>query len=166
MGADTRILIPTGSRIGDVSNVIGVAVGLEKSLATLSENSIYLKVDGVNHKPSSLSECAHIAWHYENENHSILFHFQPSGSPDHLLLMPRSTAFSICLGKRLVDVFGGFVDYNDCDDIDVDYSVDNNPLRLATDGEEWDKWQKFMHSFDEITDAELESAKILSAYKR
>ncbi len=39
-----------------------------------------------------------------------------------IMLLPRSTSFWLSVGKGLIDFFGGKMDYNDSDDIEINYS--------------------------------------------
>ena len=52
-------------------------------------------------------------------------------------MSPPSTAFWIAIGKGLVDFFGGKLDYNDCDEKDVDYRKPARKDIHAEDGDEW-----------------------------
>lgn len=60
------------------------------------------------------------------------------------MLYCSSTSFWQAVGKRLVDFFGGSVDFNDCDDIDVDYSKEpgSTDVNAPTSGEHWENFQK------------------------
>ena len=80
--------------------------------------------------------------------------------------MPRSTASNIALGKRLVDFFGGFVDYNDCDNSDSDYAVAEKTADECDpqDGQPWDDFQERMFNLKPITKEEIEACRQYSAY--
>jgi hypothetical protein len=68
---------------------------------------------------------------------------------------------------RLVDFFGGILDYNDCDDIDNNYEVeaksweDNRP----SDGEAWYRLQNRILDLKPITEEEWRSYDKVAYYK-
>jgi len=95
----------------------------------------------------------------------VTYHFEPDNGAGRLLL-PRSTPFWIALGVRLVDFFGGTVDYSDCDSVDVDYQVaaksalDNGP----TDGEAWNVMQQRIIDLKPLSRQEIEAAAAFASY--
>lgn len=122
MGVDCQIKLPDNVSIRYVSKVLGVLAGCPPKK---SEEGF---VDVHDARPSRLlfdgiEGCANIV----AENISgdalktrggestliVLYHFEPTGGGR--LLMPRSTAFWIAIGKGLVDFFGGRLVYADCD---------------------------------------------------
>jgi hypothetical protein len=59
------------------------------------------------------------------------------------LLTGGSNKFWIEVGKRLIDFFGGYIDYNDCDDIKKDFEKEKPRLKNnPNDGEEWNDFEK------------------------
>lgn len=76
------------------------------------------------------------------------------------LMMPPSTNFWVAIGKRLVQFFGGSIDYNDCDDVDVNFRRRNNPRHLnsPTDRDAWYKFQNRLLKLKPLTRNELVTA--------
>ena len=85
----------------------------------------------------------------------VLYHFEWTGGGKGLL--PRSTPFWCAVALKLVTLFGGAVQWQDCTSGD-DLSLPPNPLRMATNGREWDEWQKAMLAVGPITEDDLRDA--------
>jgi hypothetical protein len=171
MGVDCKIVLPGNVRIKDVANVIGLAAGLKGEMySDKTHGASWATVEGVETKPlSSLEGMAEISlcgdlidkW----KHHFVIYHFEAYGSGR--LLSPRSTAFWIACGHRLVDFFGGKMDINDCDEIRVDYSVPKKPNNQNCPRSDrcWDDFQKRILSIKPITWEELEEFDLVAAYK-
>ncbi len=169
MGVDTRIILPPDARIQDVANVMGIFAGLKPEREILSQGSMYVKVPGVKVAGlETLPECANIILEgdmVDGENgHHILWHWEFSENVGHLL-MPRSTAFWIAIGERLVDFFGGDVDYNDCDSIEVDYHRTSDYKNNPSDGDPWNAHQERIWNCKSITYEDMVSVDHHSAYR-
>ncbi len=156
MGVDCRIMLPGNVRIRDVMTVIGVAVGFQPIKIELQGGSYSIDVP----KGSVVAESTftpdmvmikfdgrHVNWFFEVD------------SFNGRLLYPKSTPFWCLVGHRLVDFFGGSVDYNDCDLSEKDYKRRNksDKLNRPTDGDEWHSLQDRMAAVRPITLAELEN---------
>ena len=97
------------------------------------------------------------------------YHFEFGGNDNGACrgLILRSHACNIVLLKRLADFFGGFVDFQDCDSVDIDYSVKfkKDKLNCPQDGDEWQDLQERIMAVQPITQDELDDAERHAAYK-
>ena len=132
MGVNTKIYLPQDVRIRDVANVVGILAGLKP----------YYQYDGIidieglsiqndKHTPG-LSNITLVPTEQEplidNESwHQCLYFMEISSN--HRLLYCGCNPFWREIGKALVDFYGGHVDFNDCDDIEVDYKKPHKPFR-------------------------------------
>lgn len=168
MGTDCKIRLPTDVRVGDVAKVMGILSGLKAERMPLDRTSYAVRVPGASVAPSSIPECC-----YVNLNGKLVrgdgvaqafYHFEPSGGVGRLL-MPRSTAFWICIGRGLVKFFGGSVDYNDCDNKAVDFRAKKPRKRNNPENDkEWHDFQDAMLAVKPITKSQLHLADKLAAY--
>lgn len=133
MGIDCKIYLPAKARLHDVADVIGLLRGHR---ATWDATQRFIIVDGVLTRPSNVSECADIII----GDARFLYHFE-FGDHGERGIMPRSNPANIALAKGLVDFFGGRVDFNDGDDIECDYFVEEQPDINATNGDAWMRLQ-------------------------
>jgi hypothetical protein len=76
----------------------------------------------------------------------------------------RSTAFWIAAARGLINFFGGWADFNDCDDRDVNYQRPEAPDLLAHDGEPWQLFQDRKGAVKPLTMADLAWAEKYAAY--
>ena len=175
MGTDCRIWMPPDARLDDVANVIGILVGCKPEWND-SEKELYLRVPGVTVKGNEypgLATCSnidiesesllnlcdykrlHVMWHWEPGEFCLGYH----------LLMPRSTALWLAIGNALINFFGGAIDYNDCDSVEIDNMVycqyKNNP----TDGKAWDDHQHRMFNIRPLDKSDILKWKQHAAYK-
>jgi hypothetical protein len=98
------------------------------------------------------------------------YHFEFGGyreKGDSRGIIMRSWACNIVVCKKLVDFFGGWVDYQDCDSIDVDYNVKpkSDKMNCPEDGDEWQNLQERIMAVQPITQEELDDAERHAAYK-
>jgi len=176
MGVDTKIMLPGDVRIQDVAEVIGILAGLPKTKFVLQgdDGSWAVRVSGVKVEGiPNLASCAQIYLNAQNGTpfvdgemtHMVMFHYEPGEGSGERLLMPRSTAFWIAMGEKLIEFFGGEQDYNDCDSKDVDISCKkprkrNNP----SDGKPWQDFEKAMWSLKPLTEEEVIQAAKQASY--
>lgn len=127
MGVDCKVTLPAGVRVLDVADAVGIAAGCEWHWKLLPQNGTrYVSVPGVTVSATPVVGLAEI--HMKGEladgesDHSMAYHFEfaERGAPGFLV---RSTSFWIAVSRRVVDCFGGIVDYNDCDANSCDYVV-------------------------------------------
>jgi hypothetical protein len=81
----------------------------------------------------------------------------------------NASAFWVSLLEALVDVFGGVVDYNDCDSTYIDYRVPRQPAsRRSSDDADYDRVRALIENLKTVTDADGLSAydTIVGIYNR
>jgi hypothetical protein len=80
-------------------------------------------------------------------------------------LLPRSTPFWVAACRRLVDVFGGALDHDDCDDSPVDYFRFEEAVMGAKDDEGFHERMARIMELKPLTAGEIEACQGLAAYK-
>ena len=170
MGVDALIKLPPDVRIDDVAKVIGVLAGLPIEKQPLDANGTWcIRVNGAKAEGIlNIASCATIKIHGKlvdgEEDHHVMFHYEPDDGIDRLI-MPRSTAFWISIGKRLIQFFGGKLTYSDCvggiDEQAEKPRQSNNP----TDGKPWQDFQQEIADLKPITKPELKAANKVASYK-
>lgn len=157
MGVSCRVLLPANVRIKDVVAVIAASAGYRPTRQDFGgrNQGWYTKVDGVTIKPQFDGSYATI----EFDGRFVIYNFECSTEPGKRQLNPTSTAFWGAIGKRLVDFFGGKIDYDDSDDVDWDYEAPekSNLENSPSDGDEWYDLQKRLLEVKPLIEAELES---------
>lgn len=151
MGVGARITLPGFVCLRDAADVLGILAGAVQERGTLNntDGAWYVHAADVETKPSgdTLPECARIHLNFTavdgHDKHFVLYHFE-WGHDGTRGLMPRSTPFWLAVGKGLVDFFGGQLDYNDCDDEDVDYEVPAQIQYANLDSDA--RWQRFQEA--------------------
>lgn len=168
MGIDCKIRLPEDVRVRDVADVVALLAGRPFRWVEQAGGR-WIEVDAVEVRSLGdvLVECAEILIAegpgVVREKLRVLYHFEPSEGGR--LLMPRATAAWVAVGRRLVEFFGGSVDYNDCDGIQEDYRArpprdDNKP----ENGVEWNTFQAAKAAVVPLTEAEVAAAVPLAAY--
>ena len=178
MGIDTNIYLAPNVRAKDVSQLIGVLVGAKHNGPSIGpvlerdergqSKDVFFKVDGVKVEPchSTLPTCAYVTIQHLNEAAAEvrgctaiqwMYHFE-CNRKGMRLMMPRMCNSSIVIGRRLVDFFGGEVDYNDCDAVKVDYSQPwkSDAENCPEDGEEYWNLYRRMAAEKPITKEEYQ----------
>lgn len=171
MGVDSRITLPGNVRVQDVADIIGILGGLEPKKRYFDDKSFHVTVPGVKITPTHAPYVVEIQLTSEDGvylidgeyYHSVLYFFEHQGTDK--LMNPPSTAFWISIGRRLVDFFGGKIDYNDCDNVKNDYSVpyksDKENQQSSTD---YHEFQERIISISPLTEEDLDEAEKLAAY--
>lgn len=190
MGVDCNILLPHEANVESVANIMGVVSGLVPTKIHFSGNlgnDFYVQVPGAvietNTKsiaPNMLTimltapdgktlvdgETAHMAYYFFQSgiNYDDDIHrYRYTGA----LLSVRSTAYWISVGKRLVDYFGGIIDYCDCDDTFINYRKPIKKVRCnPQDGEEYQQLHTNLLNMKPITELELMNNDEFAAYSR
>ncbi len=170
MGVSTHITLPAQVRVRDVASVIGGCVGLKKVWHNLSGRHRSADVAGIEVQSTSVYSMVRIVWqngegnpHLKSGN--LYYHFETGDERSGRLLSCSSWAPWIALGRRLVDFFGGSIDYNDCDSTDIDYQQRWKVcLCLADDNEEWDDLQERIMKIKPITGVEILEANKVASY--
>ena len=137
MGCDCNIYLQGDALSHDVMSVLGIILGFEKTQESFNHSSKFDHVvvkdvaygysDGNNHKifaKAGFSTPQYFTIEILNnpldkEWHMLSCHFEYK----HLLLSGGSSNFWKTVGTELVKFFGGYIDYNDCDTYDMDFSA-------------------------------------------
>lgn len=180
MSVDCNIALPGRVEVDDVANVIGVLAGLPVRLEPLGEDSIVSRVDGVKIETSDVHGMVQITLSGEladgEHTHFVYYHFEGTFGRSTYggrryqhegvrSLSPRSTPFWVAIAKRLVDFFGGWVDYDDCDDCDLDYSLPERPNISPHDGKPWEQFHRNVAALKPITKQDMKAAAEWASYK-
>lgn len=165
MGVSCAIVLPYEARSIDIAKIIGMSCGLPFEMKQLGQvPGTYLNVEGVTLRESAAGPtCGELCWQdLDGTQRHVLWHyeFNPNSRklPRGRGMLPPSTAFWICIGKRLVDFFGGWVDFNDCDSQRCDYWRKMNHQCDPEDGKPWQDQQFAMASILPISADEFEAA--------
>lgn len=169
MGANCKIYLPANVRIHHVARVVGRLSGGVCTRNVLNKTTWAADVADVRVSPTSVISMAEIhitRTCVDRENiHHTFYHFESEGGLR--LLAPRSTAFWLIVGARLVDFFGGHVVFNDCGDSETDYDAPHKPnsKNCPEDGSDWQDLQKRIEEIVPITETEWRSWDRYAAYK-
>ena len=174
MGVDCRIMLPPNVRLDDVQDVIAASVGVELVKTNLSGGKFWAvrqkSVKSEGYGMEALNSCVRLKINHECldgvADHEVMYHFECDRIPGWRLMMPRSTAFWICVGARLVTFFGGKADYKDCDSTDWDLEVEpkSDEMNHPSDGEPWQNLQKRIFAIKPISKAEWKRFEKHAAY--
>lgn len=164
MGVDCRINLPADVRLSDVAEAIGILLGCKPERHDFDRGGWCCRVPGAETTPASVDTCAEIKIKPpKGEPRWFLYHFEVEY--DGRLIMPRATDVNIALGRRLVQFFGGRLDYNDCDSTDWNEAYDRpRPRNNPSDGAEWDSFQAEMMELKPLTPTEIKKAKGVASY--
>lgn len=175
MGVNCHITLPDNVRIDDVAKVIGILVGCKAEYEKFdSGNGGSTVVSGVQARTTSMPELAYITvtipegkprLHPDGECRFSWFYHMESDTPGRCV-SPGSYPLSQAVGVRLVQFFGGSVDFSDCDDVDVDYKrpwkswEENHP----SDGEAWERFQQRLLALKPLDEKEV--ARLVKKYRK
>lgn len=174
MGDSTHIYLPHSAQLRNIANAIGILAGLKPETQKIEgSDGFFFDVPGVSLKPTSSFGVVEIFFEAPagqclidgRERHFVYFHFEGERGTgdirkyDRVSLNPPSTGFWQALGRKLVDTFGGEVDYVDNDSIEFNYSRRPNRLNGACAGDAWDKHQRRIFDLKPLTKADLKAAK-------
>lgn len=119
MGVDTRIVLHPSAKIQDVSFAIGFLMQPRKKYL---EDNGYIVGDAQLEVLDWTNDCTNIIFKDINgESRDWLYHYMLENHNGRPGLCPRSNLFSIVMGCKLIDIFGGDVVYYDSDG-DIRYS--------------------------------------------
>lgn len=150
MGATTKVKLPASASVYQVATAIGILHG-----CALTQGEHGVRVNGVEVKPATIPTCSYIVVPYRSGKFTYLFHheFERDGSRGLILSI---AAFNYIMARRLVQLFGGSVDYNDCDSRDSNYRAKENPLLKRLDNDvAWRKFQKQLRALKPISREEI-----------
>lgn len=180
MGVNCRIHLPDSCRVDVVANVMGALAGLPVTRHPLNSPSHprawSAHVEGAVVSNTNTPSMARIMLTATGDRklfdgeplHHTFYHFESSwGQHGGRVMLPRSFAFWIAIGRRLVDFFGGVLDYQDCDDSEMDYvGLDKGrKMNSPETGKPWQNLQERIAAIVPITKAEWRACDVFAAYK-
>lgn len=157
MGVDCHIYLPEYVRIYDVAKAVGIAAGNKPEFEYLPSGGWLLKMPHAKAEATSVPELAFINYRIGIENHPhynedgmLYYHFESSIGGR--LLSARTSGRTVAIGHRLVDLFGGMIQYNDCDDLNKpDWVNFENPIYKQISDDEWEKLQRKLAEIMPVT---------------
>lgn len=181
MGVNINAILPPHVTVSNVSKVIGAAAGLKTTLDA-AHDSIFAEVEGLTVRDTGVVGMCAIEMETPDEfvdgekNHFVHYHFEMSDGPipsDYgcvpqfwgcKLLLPKSTPFWCAVMYKVVNFFGGWILYQDCDDEPLTFfpfQENINPVN----GEPWKDMQRRIHAIEPITEKDLEEFQKVAAYE-
>lgn len=151
MGCDSHLYLPPTTRMDDFAEVLGILLGAKaERRAIAGSDGVFVDVKdaptfGHSHTPTMAVLSIGGFWHWE-------CHSPIAGAR---LFSCRTAEPRRPVLEALADIFGGMLDFNDCDSIDVDYmgTLRDKPYRPdASNGQAWDDWQTFKLSLGAVAD--------------
>jgi hypothetical protein len=189
MGVDCDICLPHTARIRDVADVLATLAGAPGHMRPLrgsgepfevfvSDATIKIK----HYEGGNLDSCLDVEIYAPPDMNLItgtrhigamwFFDFSVGSSVGGLRyahhgrgFKGRSTGFWIAAARGLIDFFGGWTDFNDCDDIEIDYFKQPKRDLAAHDGAPYDAFQKRKGAVKPLTKADLAWAEQYASYK-
>jgi hypothetical protein len=179
MGVDTDLYLPPYVTVRDVGKVVGILLGCSSEIKTFSSgNGIHCVVEGVKVKgfdsDYGLAECASIVIDGDQPR-EMMYHFEFSTPNDRLHnkgwhgIILRSYSPNIALFVAVIKFFGGAVDFNDCDETNIDFEVAPEDSIWghdwsSTDNEEWNELQHKMNALRPLSKDDLRAYALDATY--
>lgn len=166
MGSDCLIQLPGNVRVKDVANILAILDGVPAMKYVHSSGVYWAQVAAKAEGIPEIAGCARITWTGLSGPRHVLYHFEPDVNIGGRLLMPRSTAWWIAAGTRLVQFFGGNLVYNDCGDQtpDISWTPQSNWKNCPSSGKAWDDFQDRLLSMKPLTDQEIQDVQKHAVY--
>lgn len=167
MGVDTQIYLPAYAGVDEITRAIGILVGLPKEQKHLDNSKMYyVNVPDIECQ-NNPSVVGLVDIKFKSPlfgDHQVLLHLDLTGiHAGEKLLMPRATSFWIALGTRLIQFFGGSLDYNDCDVIETNLIIRKRAVDFDNDNQWW-KFQQALWNLNPMTMAEVDEMKKHASY--
>lgn len=169
MSVDCNIYLPSYVRVEDVATVIAGAMGFKvethEGYSWARQHDVKIVCTNnpallsLQFGPSPADPQDH-SWYYFLEGDDQI-------NPGSRCLHTRSYKEIIAVGRRLVNFFGGRIDYQDCDSRERDYVRPwKKPDEVCpTNGKPWTDFQKRLLAVKPLTAAELDKAQTHAAYR-
>lgn len=161
MSRCTVVRLPKDVCVGDVATVIGLLLGNKRIQNPIGIGGWFTSAVGTEVKAllPDLPTCPHISIALPGRRRfDVMFHYEFDAQRYGLMLPYKSD--SIALARRLVEFFGGEVDYNDCDSKLRDYACGTpRDSNFVEDGKAWQEFQHAMYDIRPITQQEIEACK-------
>jgi hypothetical protein len=168
MGVDCKIFLPPQVAVDYVACAIAIAGGAKWENRVIGGGQPFevVEVPSLSVKAGSVITLVDVSFRDDTRDvpHRIFYHFE-FGTRGERGLMPRSHPYWLAVGKKVVDAFGGRLDYADCDDQYNDYEA---PLRWPEDWESnagFEKLQDILRSITPVTDDDMRAMLDHSAYQ-
>jgi len=154
MGNSCVIKLPQNVRLDNVTDVLGRLAGLPVEKMDLERTKLWSAlVRGISTKtfddaPTMVSIMfagKYCTYHFEGDNC--------------ITILADASPFWMAAAHRLADFFGGSIDHNDCDDIDVDYWIPakSSDLNRPSDGAPWQLLQQRIYDILPLSRTEIET---------
>jgi hypothetical protein len=182
MGVDTRLTLPPAAEISDVAKAIALLLGKTKAWVSINHSNRtqhglaeptehgWVETEGItysvnNHQPNCATmNIAEIPELY-GDGWLFFYHFE-FGNGGNRGMLGGSRAVRIALHRRIVDIFGGTVDYQDCDSKDVDYNRKSPAwLGKSNDDKAFHAKQLALWNIKPIAKDEIDACEKFAAYK-
>lgn len=166
MGVDCLIQLPGNVRVKDVANILAILDGVPVVKYVHESGSYWAQVAAKAEGLPEIAGCARITWTGPSGPRHVLYHFEPDGNIGGRLLMPRSTAWWIAAGTRLVQFFGGDLVYNDCGDQtpDISCTPQSNKKNCPSNGKAWNNFQDRLLAMTPLSEREIADAQRHASY--
>ena len=176
MGVDCGIHLPDRVRVSDVAKVIAASVGIEVVNAPITSGGKTFPVAWIKDRTATtikpyntagLEACVEIQWTRGPKTlpglggHSCMYHLEPSHGGR--LLMPPSTPQWLAIGHALIEFFGGTLDYQDCDTVDVDETVPDR-WEDVDDEDAFDRFERRVLAVKPLTRLDIEAYRLRAKY--
>jgi hypothetical protein len=167
MGVNARIYLPPPVRLDYVSIALAIAGGARWENFDLQEGTGVqaVRVPSLDLRSPGGAPCiAAVEFRdsMRNERRHLLYYFE-FGDKGERGLMPASRPYWLAVGKKLVDTFGGRIDYSDFDDCHNDYEVEN---RWPEDWEDtaFVRLEDMLRAIQPVTREEIRAMEKFAAY--
>jgi len=163
MGSNSNTYLSSDVSAENVVKAIAIILGSPKWKESFRDGGWYTKVDRnyVHTSPNTeIPDTYHVGissthsmqyfeiqtspTSFDGVNHfGGLFLLPELEHPNHICIHAGVSPFWKEVGRLLVDMFGGYVDDDDCDTIDIDYASEKpRPSNRPTGDDEWHEFQQ------------------------
>jgi hypothetical protein len=150
-----------------LARAVAIAGGAKWETRVISGERPFEVVDvpSLSIKPGSVVGLVNVSFQDDIRRvpHTFFYHFE-FGTKGERGFMPRSHPYWLAVGKKVVNAFGGRIDYADCDDVYNDYEA---PVRWP---EKWDDYpgfgqlQDILRSISPVTREDMQAMLEHAAY--
>lgn len=173
MGVDCNIVLPHNVQVRYVAKVIAKLAGAPSRMVPLGGShpgSKYVEVEGLKVEGVlEIPEMNRISVTLPDGVVSVQYHQEVGAKwAGCKLMMPRSTAFWLAMGRRLIEFFGGGLVYSDHDfdgkTFNETVPPKSNDENGPEDGVPWQSFQDRVHAIQPLTRAEVRAMRRHAAY--
>lgn len=172
MGVDAVVYLPADVRVKNVALVLGALTGHKIEKYTYNghgQSGYWAECKDVKVEVGfSFPELVYIILPHTNdpkgENHFVSYFFEDKRG--YKVLYPRSTPYWLAVSKKLVTFFGGTLDYQDCDDVAVDFKARKPRKSNSPENDKpWTDFHDAILALTPVTPDEIEEMRQFAAYK-